>query len=1065
MRARARALLAVVLLLAGAGASLAIEYFTQDAFHGAHWDAPRIPVTIHLDTAFASQFPLVDWYGELQAGFAAWQEAPRTNFRFLPDWTISNATADFDPAVENGYNVISPVLTDESNYDSGFTGAVAITWTGFYNASSKHFREADIIFNTKDYTFSAGDPVTADFDIHDILTHEAGHMLCILDVYEPGWDGWDSWMGENNGAWTMFGGAFYGETNKRTIESFDKQGIAYIYPVTDRLSSKTPVARAVVPRSWVFTPENRYWAAVGVVSASDKDIYLYNDGDYVLASSADGDSLEIVVADFNHCVSARDLWVVADYGSTEPYIVEACNESRKLLPGVPVTVAVNDPRSLVDMWDVYMEKDRSYSIAVSVLSGALDPGAALFSSGGGCFYGSIDDAMASADAGGAGAPETLSTICGTDDWYGFLVYNKTAGAAGPVGSFSVLLTDLGGVAPVATPTETPTWPSYPTRTATPAEAADIGPALDNQDLVYLLGGNTKPAAQVLVSACDGDAVQTGDINNYEASFVRTLAHGPAVLSFQWRVSSEGGADWLSLFVDGSRALSISGEVDWAPAAVTLSSGEHEVVWSYDKNPSVSSGDDCGWIDCVTLAPLPSTPTATPTPQASLAEALDNFELPFTTDADQPWVHQTADSIEGGDAARIQGIRDYTRASLRTTIEGPCILSFYWKCSSELWYDILWLEVDNNKVNAISGPMDWRQDAVTVLAPGFHEVVWAYEKDTNNYWGLDAGWVDHVVYQRLRAAPGSATPTPAAIPLPEAVDDLAGNYSAGGDAPFYGTTGSFPQGGDAAQSGRILDGQSSWMERTVSGPAQVVFLWKTLSEAGDTLCAAVDSVPQTCITGATDWIPVTLLLGAGDHVVRWTYAKDASGSKFSDAGWVDRVTVWEATPTPTFSPSPTNTSTFTPTHTHTFTLTPTATSTATPTATRTSTPTATATWSPTPTGTPTFTFTATPTPTETRTPTITPTASETPLVREELVLYPNPVRGQTVTLGYFLSGRAASVFVKVYTPSSRLILRKDLSGRAGSHLEPLDVSSWANGLYHVAIEVDGRRIHRPLLILR
>jgi hypothetical protein len=1067
VRKRAPILLSAVLVLAGVGLSLAIEDFTQDGFHGAHWDSPRIPVTIRLDTAFASQFPSVDWYAGLQAGFAGWEEAPRTNFRFRPNWTITGATADFDPAVEDGYNVVSPVLTDESNYDSGFAGAIAITWTGFYNSSTKHFRESDIIFNTRDYTFSynAGSTVvSAEFDVQDILCHEAGHMLCMLDVYEPGWEGWDAWMGEDNLPWTMFGGAYYYETNKRTIETYDMQGIAYIYPVTDTLSSKVPVSMAEVPRSWVFSPVHRYWSAVGVVSAVDKDVYLYNDNDYAIAQDADGDVLEIVVADFNHSVTARNFWALVDYGDTEPYVVEACNEPRKLLPGVPVTVAVADPRSLVDMWDVYMEKDRRYSVGVTVLSGALDPGTALFGSGGGAFYGSLDDAAVRVDAGGAGAPELLPYTSALEDWYGFLVYNKTAGASGPTGSFVVVLNDLGPlVAP--TPTVTATWPAYPTRTATPDPGADIASALDLPGQVFVINGNTKPFAQTDESACDGDAVQTGDIYDYEASYVRTLMHGPANLSFQWRASSQAGADWLSLFVDGSRALSISGDTGWLPGDVFLPAGEHAVVWSYDKSPSGSSGSDCGWIDCVALSPLAATPSPTPTAAGPLAEAVDNYELPFTTDAAQPWVYQTTDSIHGGDAARIQGVLDYTRASMRTVVEGPCILSFYWKCSSELWYDILWLEVDGNKVNALSGPADWRQDAVTIVAAGFHEVEWAFEKDTNNSWGSDAGWVDKVVYQRLRVAGTTPTPTPEPLSLSEAVDDPAGAYSGGGDVPFAGLAGPFPCGGDAAQSGDIADGQSSWMERPVSGPAQVVFRWRVTSEAGDLLCAAVDGTPQTCITGAAAWEPVTLALLPGDHTVRWTFSKDASGSKFQDGGWVDCVSVLEATPTPTHSP--THTASPTRTHSPTFTVTPTRTWTRTPTVTYTRTHTATPTWTFTPTwtGTPTWTFTITPTPTETLSPTITPTPTETPLVSEPLTLYPNPVRGNVATLGYHLPGRAGTVTLKVYTTSSRMVLKRELSGSRGAHLEPLDVSSWANGLYHVVLFVDGRLFHRPLLILR
>jgi hypothetical protein len=69
------------------------------------------------------------------------------------------------------------------------------------------------------------------------------------------------------------------------------------------------------------------------------------------------------------------------------------------------------------------------------------------------------------------------------------------------------------------------------------------------------------------------------------------------------VSSEAWFDELGFYVDDVKASdvpSISGETEWAKVSTVIGSGRHTLSWRYSKDGSLSFGDDCGWVDRLTL---------------------------------------------------------------------------------------------------------------------------------------------------------------------------------------------------------------------------------------------------------------------------------------------------------------------------------------------------------------------------------------------------------------------------------------------------------------------------------
>lgn len=133
---------------------------------------------------------------------------------------------------------------------------------------------------------------------------------------------------------------------------------------------------------------------------------------------------------------------------------------------------------------------------------------------------------------------------------------------------------------------------------------------------------------------------------------------------------------------------------------------------------------------------------------------------------------------------------------------------------------------------------------------------------------------------------------AALPIPISVETPPLPWTTGGDSVWYGESTVTFDGVDAAQSGPIMDSKSVWAQTYVAGPGTLAFWWKVSSEPDyDLLRFAVDGVEPAGvpgISGAVDWQPITVTIPAGNHALRWTYAKDYSLGSGEDAGWLDQV---------------------------------------------------------------------------------------------------------------------------------------------------------------------------------
>ena len=106
-----------------------------------------------------------------------------------------------------------------------------------------------------------------------------------------------------------------------------------------------------------------------------------------------------------------------------------------------------------------------------------------------------------------------------------------------------------------------------------------------------------------VSSDGEDSIQSGFLRAGQASTISVELEGPSVLSFLWKVDSEENYDFLNFEVDEELHQKISGFTGWQRVEKILYGSTHTISWSYEKDATISSGADAGWLDTIEVLPL------------------------------------------------------------------------------------------------------------------------------------------------------------------------------------------------------------------------------------------------------------------------------------------------------------------------------------------------------------------------------------------------------------------------------------------------------------------------------
>jgi len=111
-----------------------------------------------------------------------------------------------------------------------------------------------------------------------------------------------------------------------------------------------------------------------------------------------------------------------------------------------------------------------------------------------------------------------------------------------------------------------------------------------------------------------------------------------------------------------------------------------------------------------------------------------------------WDIDTIEFFNAPAALKSAAVENYesTAVSVFVHVFDSDSLSFMIKVSSEENYDFLKVYVNGQESDRWSGETGWTSVKLD-LAEGLHEITWSYEKDQSKSEGLDAAWIDQVIF--------------------------------------------------------------------------------------------------------------------------------------------------------------------------------------------------------------------------------------------------------------------------------------------------------------------------------
>jgi hypothetical protein len=116
-----------------------------------------------------------------------------------------------------------------------------------------------------------------------------------------------------------------------------------------------------------------------------------------------------------------------------------------------------------------------------------------------------------------------------------------------------------------------------------------------------------------------------------------------------------------------------------------------------------------------------------------------------------WFGQVTDFHSGPSAGRSGTIGHSAESWVAARIEGPGLLAFWWKASSETNWDTLEVQLDGETRHTISGEVNWERRTLEIPA-GPHQLRWRYAKDGTVSAGFDHGWLDELTFIPRGVAP-------------------------------------------------------------------------------------------------------------------------------------------------------------------------------------------------------------------------------------------------------------------------------------------------------------------------
>lgn len=133
------------------------------------------------------------------------------------------------------------------------------------------------------------------------------------------------------------------------------------------------------------------------------------------------------------------------------------------------------------------------------------------------------------------------------------------------------------------------------------------------------------------------------------------------------------------------------------------------------------------------------------PQYPLPEGLDSTNRVWITGGDGVWTGQIVRTHDTIDAGGTPAITNLQSVWFESTFDGPGTITFWWKTSSEEYFDWLYFYVDDTLHGGVSGDTAWKFVSYTIDDDESHTLRWEYRKDKTLSANRDEAYVDQVVW--------------------------------------------------------------------------------------------------------------------------------------------------------------------------------------------------------------------------------------------------------------------------------------------------------------------------------
>ncbi|MBO4563146.1 MAG: hypothetical protein J5772_05995 [Clostridia bacterium] len=363
---------------------------------------------------------------------------------------------------------------------------------------------------------------------------------------------------------------------------------------------------------------------------------------------------------------------------------------------------------------------------------------------------------------------------------------------------------------------------------------------------------------------DGDSVVSGNagVNNSTSTLITRVSVGyEETLTFDYKVSSEEGADYLRVKVNGTTVFETSGEHDWDTASVTIPGyGSAEITFEYKKNASGAAGSDKAWIRNVKVDGSLS----------SAANITGGTEI-FSSSGEYPWV---ADRAEHAAKSGNAGV-DNSTSSMTVSLElkKAMIVKFKYKVSAASGDRFTFL--DNDRIALNSGATEgYVEYEYSVPSTGMHTFTFTFTKNASGSSGDDCAYVKCFYY--IHSFESAINGSDNFLPF---INDGEYPWVAAGDAA------SSSNWGEANSQSDLL------LELPMNAGETLTFKYRASSESNyDFLRFYVDGTQMFQQSGNnTNWTTYTFTAtSTKTYVFKWSYQKDYSADTNDDCGYVKEV---------------------------------------------------------------------------------------------------------------------------------------------------------------------------------